>query len=242
MFKYRDININYKDYGKKDGNAIVYLHGWGQNIEMMEPIANPLEKSNRLIILDLPGFGASEEPKEVWSIEDYADMVHELLKELNVEKPNMIGHSFGGKITLMYASKYEVNRIILLASPYKKSTKKPSLKVRILKKMKNIPGLGTIAEKIKSKMGSTDYKNASPTMRNILVKHINTDIVEDIKKITCPSFIIWGDKDDAVPVSDAYDLEKIIKDSGLTIYEGCTHYAYLERLDKTNAIIASFMK
>lgn len=242
MFKYRDININYKDYGKKDGNAIVYLHGWGQNIEMMEPIANPFEKSNRLIILDLPGFGASEEPKEVWSIEDYADMVHELLKELNVEKPNMIGHSFGGKITLMYASKYEVNRIILLASPYKKSTKKPSLKVRILKKMKNIPGLGGIAEKIKSKMGSTDYKNASPTMRNILVKHINTDIVEDIKKITCPSFIIWGDKDDAVPVSDAYDLEKIIKDSGLTIYEGCTHYAYLERLDKTNAIIASFMK
>ncbi len=242
MFKYRDININYKDYGKKDGNAIVYLHGWGQNIEMMEPIANPLEKSNRLIILDLPGFGASEEPKEVWSIEDYADMVHELLKELNVEKPNMIGHSFGGKITLMYASKYEVNRIILLASPYKKSTKKPSLKVRILKKMKNIPGLGGIAEKIKSKMGSTDYKNASPTMRNILVKHVNTDIVEDIKKITCPSFIIWGDKDDAVPVSDAYDLEKIIKDSGLTIYEGCTHYAYLERLDKTNAIIASFMK
>ena len=103
MFKYRDININYKDYGKKDGNAIVYLHGWGQNIEMMEPIANPFEKSNRLIILDLPGFGASEEPKEVWSIEDYADMVHELLKELNVEKPNMIGHSFGGKITLMYA-------------------------------------------------------------------------------------------------------------------------------------------
>ena len=229
-------------YGNPEGKDVVLLHGWGQNIEMMEPIANPLEKSNRLIILDLPGFGASEEPKEVWSIEDYADMVHELLKELNVEKPNMIGHSFGGKITLMYASKYEVNRIILLASPYKKSTKKPSLKVRILKKMKNIPGLGTIAEKIKSKMGSTDYKNASPTMRNILVKHINTDIVEDIKKITCPSFIIWGDKDDAVPVSDAYDLEKIIKDSGLTIYEGCTHYAYLERLDKTNAIIASFMK
>ena len=108
--------------------------------------------------------------------------------------------------------------------------------------MKNIPGLGGIAEKIKSQMGSTDYKNASPTMRNIFVKHVNTDIVEDINKITCPSFIIWGDKDDAVPVSDAYDLEKIIKDSGLTIYEGCTHYAYLERLGKTNAIIASFMK
>ncbi|MGN1337633.1 MAG: alpha/beta fold hydrolase [Candidatus Coprovivens sp.] len=242
MFKYKGININYKEYGNKKKNAIVYLHGWGQNIEMMEPIANPFQETHHLLIIDLPGFGKSEEPKEIWSVEDYADMVHELIESLNIDNPYMIGHSFGGKITLMYASKYITNRIILLASPYKKSTKKPSLKVRILKQMKKIPGLGNISDKIKSKMGSTDYKNASPTMRNILVKHVNTGIEENIKKITCPSFIIWGTNDEAVPVSDAYDLEKLIKDSGLTIYEGCTHYAYLERLNQTIKIIESFMK
>lgn len=242
MFKYKGININYKEYGNKEKNTIVYLHGWGQNIEMMEPIANPFEKTHNLLIIELPGFGKSEEPKEIWSIEDYADMVHELIESLNITNPYMIGHSFGGKITLMYASKYQVNRIMLLASPYKKSNKKPSLKVRILKKMKNIPGLGKLADKMKSKLGSTDYKNASPTMRNILVKHVNTDIQDDIKKITAPSFIIWGTNDEAVPVNDAYDLEKLIKDSGLTIYEGCTHYAYLERLNQTISIIQSFMK
>lgn len=242
MYKYDGININYKDYGKQDGESIVYLHGWGQNIEMLEPIANPFKESHRLIILDLPGFGASEEPKSAWTLEDYADMIHSLLESLNIKKPNLIGHSFGGKVSIVYALKYEVNKMILLASPYKVKRKKPSLKVRILKKMKNIPLLGPVADKLKTKMGSVDYRNATPMMRNILVKHVNTDLTEQIKNIKCPTFIIWGDQDTAVPVADAYELESLIKDSGLVVYEGCTHYAYLERLGQTVAIIQSFMK
>ena len=242
MFEYDSIKINYKDYGKKDGSVIVYLHGWGQNIEMMEPIANPFIDTHRLIILDLPGFGSSKEPKTVWSLEDYADMVHTLLESLGIKKPNLIGHSFGGKISIIYASKYEVERMILLASPFEVKIKKPSLKIRILKKLAKVPGIGIIANKIKQNMGSTDYRNATPMMRNIMVKHVNTDATENAKQIKCPTFIIWGDVDAAVPVEDAYKLEKLIPDSGLTIYENCTHYAYLERLGQTNAIIKSFIK
>ena len=184
MFEYEGIKINYKDYGKKDGNVIVYLHGWGQNIEMMEPIANPFQDTHRLIILDLPGFGKSEEPKSVWSLEQYADMVHSLLESLGIKKANLIGHSFGGKISIIYASKYEVERMILLASPFEVKIKKPSLKIRILKKLAKIPGIGPIANKIKQKMGSTDYKNATPMMRNILVK---------LASLTAtPVVSIWG--------------------------------------------------
>lgn len=242
MFKYKGIKINYKDFGNKEGTPIVYLHGWGQNIQMMEPIAKPLEKTHRLIILDLPGFGISDEPETAWELNDFVEMLKELMKKLNIDKPSLIGHSFGGKISLLYASKYEVNKLMLLASPYKVKIKKPSMKVKILKKLATLPGLGNIAEKMKKHLGSTDYKNASPTMREILVKHVNTDLTEDAKKITCPTFIIWGTNDEAVPVEDAYELEKIIKDSGLSIYEGCTHYAYLERLGQTNAIIKTFIK
>ena len=197
---------------------------------------------HHLVIIDLPGFGESDEPDYAWSLEDYVEMIHSLLQEIKIEKPNIIGHSFGGKLTLIYATKYEVDKIMLLASPYKVKIKKPSLKVRLLKKAKSIPGLGGLAEKMKNHLGSTDYKNASPLMKEILVKHINTDLTEEVKKITCPTFIIWGTNDEAVPVSDAYELEKLIKDSGLAIYEGCTHYAYLERLGQTNAIIESFIK
>lgn len=242
MFEYNGININYKDFGNQDGLPIVYLHGWGQNIQMMEPIAKPHTKTHRLIILDLPGFGSSSEPDYAWTLDDYVEMLHAFIKKLKIKKPSLIGHSFGGKISLLYASKYEVNKMIILASPYKVKIKKQSKKVTILKKAASIPGLGKIASAMKKHIGSTDYKNASPLMRDILVKHVNTDLTDIISKIKCPTFIIWGTNDEAVPVEDAYELEKLIKDSGLVIYEGCTHYAYLEKLSQTNAIITSFIK
>ncbi len=242
MFKYKDVRVNYKDFGDKDKSPIVYLHGWGQNIAMMEPIAKPFVDTHRLIILDLPGFGESSEPTEAWTLDEYVEMLKALLKHLKVDTPNLIGHSFGGKISLLYASKYPVKRLILLSSPFKVKIKKPSLKMRMLKQIKKLPGMSNIADKMKSHIGSTDYKNASPIMRDILVKHVNTDLTEEAKKIKCPTFIIWGDNDDAVPVDDAYELERLIPDSGLTVYSGCTHYAYLERLSQTNSIIKSFIK
>lgn len=242
MYEYGSLKINYKDYGNREGKAIVYLHGWGQNIQMMEPIANPFKKNYRLIIIDLPGFGKSNEPDYAWTLDDYVEMIHSLMEKLKIDKPSLIGHSFGGKLSILYASKYDVDKLVLLASPYKVKLSKPSLKVRILKKAKSIPGLGRFAETMKKHIGSTDYKNASPLMRDILVKHVNTDLVDQVKKIKCPTFIIWGDKDGEVPVSDAYELEGLIKNSGLVVYEGCTHYAYLERLKQTIAIIESFMK
>ena len=242
MFEYDGIKINYVDLGNKDGEAIVYLHGWGQNIEMMMPIAKPFVDTNRVIILDLPGFGESDEPKTAWNLDDYVVMIHELLNSLKIKKPNIVGHSFGGKLALLYGSKYDTKRLVLLASPYKVKIQKPTAKMKVLKTLKKVPGLRVVAEKMKKHMGSTDYKNASVMMREILVKHVNTDVTEDAKKIKCPTLIVWGTNDAAVPVNDAYELEKIIKDSGTVIYEGCTHYAYLERLNQTISVLKAFIK
>lgn len=242
MFEYKDTRINYKEYGKKGKDAIVFLHGWGQNIQMMEPIANPFIKTHHLLIIDLPGFGKSEEPKGDWNLTDYVEMVHELLTELNIKNPNIIGHSFGGKLALMYGVKYAPKRLVLLASPYKVKIKELTKKQKTLRKLKKIPVLNIFAEIAKKHMGSTDYRNASPKMREILVKHVNTDIQDTLNKIDCPSLIIWGTLDDAVPYEDGVQLEKLIKDSGLVTYEGCTHYAYLERLQQTINVLKSFIK
>ena len=241
MFRYKNININYIRYGNKEGNTVVLLHGWGQNIQMMKPIGDAIQ-DNDIIIIDLPGHGKSEEPKEVWSLYDFANMLHELLKSLNIENPILIGHSFGGKISLLYASMYNVKKLILLSSPFKVKKNPNSLKVKALKKLKTLPGLKSIAETMKKHMGSSDYRNASPMMRDILVKHVNTDLTENAKKIKCPTIIIWGTNDQAVPIEDAYELEKLIQDSAVIKYDGCTHYAYLERLGQTVAIIKNFIK
>ena len=241
MFKYKNININYIRYGNPEAQSVILLHGWGQNIEMMKPVGDSLI-DNDVIIVDLPGHGKSEEPKEIWELNDFVEMIHELLKSLNIENPILIGHSFGGKISLLYASIYKVKKLILFGSPFKVKKNPNSLKVRTLKKLKTVAGQKNIAETMKKHMGATDYRNASPMMRDILVRHVNTDITENVKKITCPTIIIWGTNDGAVPIADAYELETLIEDSAVIPYEGCTHYAYLERIGQTNQIIRNFIK
>jgi pimeloyl-ACP methyl ester carboxylesterase len=82
--KIKDLNINYVQYGK--GDDILLLHGWGQNIEMMEPLGQKLKDRNRVTILDLPGFGLSEEPKDPWTMYSYLEFLEEFIKKLRLNK------------------------------------------------------------------------------------------------------------------------------------------------------------
>ncbi len=237
----KNVDINYLDYGQKNSQAIVLLHGWGQNIQMMQGIGNHFKDTHRIIILDLPGFGKSPEPNTVWTIDDYADALKELLDKLGVDNPIIIGHSFGGKIGLLYATKYAVYKLVCLASPFKKNIAKPSLKTKILKNAKKIPGLNKLEGLAKKHIGSTDYKKASEMMRKIMVEHVNYDISDKLSQIKCPTLLIWGTLDKAVSIEDAYELEKLIANCGLVTYEGCSHYAYLERFDQTIRVLKSFI-
>lgn len=237
----KNVDINYEYFDNKSKTSLVFLHGWGQNIKMMESLAKPFCKKYNVLIIDLPGFGDSAEPKEVWSIYDYSEMVNELLKELKIKNPILVGHSFGGKISLAYAIKYNPKKIVLLASPYKKNIKKPTLKMKIYKTVKKIPLLNKLEGFVKNHVGSTDYKNASEMMKKILVNHVNLDLTEEVKNIKCPTLLIWGTNDNAVSYEDGKTLEKLIPNAGLVTYEGCTHYAYLERLDQTIRVLNSFI-
>ena len=106
--------------------------------------------------------------------------------------------------------------------------------------MKKIKPLNNLAETMKKYMGSEDYRNASGVMRQVLVNVVNEDLTEKAKKITCPTLLIWGESDAAVPVSEAKELEKTIPDSALIVLNG-THYCYLENLNHVVSILNHFL-
>ncbi len=233
--KIKDIDINYVQYGT--GKDVVLLHGWGQNIQMMDPLGKLL-KNCRITILDLPGFGSSMEPSFAYNISDYASLLHEFLKELKIDNPILIGHSFGGRIAIYYASIYPVSKLVLFGSPFIKG-ENDSLKLKVFKSLKKIKFLNNFAEVMKNHLGSEDYKNASGVMRQILVNTVNTDLSSNASKITCPTLLIWGNNDEAVPVSEAKKLESLIDDSALIVLNG-THYCYLENLNHISCILENF--
>lgn len=234
----RNININYIQYGS--GSDIVLLHGWGQNIAMMRPLGDKFQKKYRITILDFPGFGESDEPTEALTIYDYCEILEELLKKLKIKKTIVIGHSFGGRVAIVYASRNDTQKLVLFGSPCVRANDSESFKVKVLKSLKKVPGINKLEGFAKKHIGSRDYKNASEVMRKILVNVVNEDLSECAKKIVAPTLLIWGDNDTEAPLEDAKKLEKIIADAGLIVLPNSTHYAYLENLAHVTNILNNF--
>ena len=225
---------------------IVMLHGWGQNMEMMRPLALKMinDKNNknlyRITIIDLPGFGASSEPDMNTDIFGYTKLLEDFLASLSIKNPVIIGHSFGGRISIVYASRNETRKVILFGAPCIREYK-PNFKEKVLKTLKKIPFTKDLVELAKQYIGSTDYKNATPVMRTVLVNTINQDLSECAKKITAPTLLIWGTLDTAAPLELAKKLESILKDGALIELPGATHYAYLERIDYVTNVLINFI-
>ena len=233
----KDLNINYIQYG--EGKDIVLLHGWGQNIEMMKPIGDNFSDRFRITILDLPGFGESDEPKNTWKIDDYELLLEEFIEKLKIKKPIMIGHSFGGRLAIRYSARNTIEKLVLFGSPCIRVQEALPLKVRLLKSLKKLPGMDSFGEYMKKYIGSRDYKAASPVMRQTLVEVVNEDLSKYAKEIEEPSLLIWGENDTEAPVAEAKELEKIMLDAALIILPG-THYAYLENLQQVINILNNF--
>ena len=238
FIKINNVKINYIQYG--EGNDVLLLHGWGQNIAMMKPLGDNLCDRFRVTIIDFPGFGESDEPSSAWTITDYANMLEKLVVELKIKKPIIMGHSFGGRVAIRYSANNPIEKLVLFGSPCIRREQELSFSVKLLKKLKTLPGLNAFGEYMKKYIGSRDYKAASPIMRKILVNVVNEDLSEYAKKIEEPTLLIWGEMDTEALVEDARELEKIMMDAGLIILPG-THYAYLENLEYVCNILREFL-
>ena len=238
QIKVQGLNVNYIQYGK--GKDILLLHGWGQNVEMMKPLGDGFCDRFRITIIDFPGFGQSEEPKEAWNIEKYSLMLEEFVKLTGIKKPIVMGHSFGGRVAIRYSARNNIEKLVLFGSPCIRLQEELPLKVRILKKLKTLPGMNKIGEYMKQFIGSRDYKAASPIMRETLVEVVNEDLSKYAREIEEPTLLIWGEQDTEAPVNDARELEKIMMDAALIILPG-THYAYLENLARVITILNNFI-
>ena len=96
-------------------------------------------------------------------------------------------------------------------------------------------------ESLKKKFGSEDYRNASPMMRDILVKVVNEDLEPLLPNIKQSTLLIWGTEDTATPLSDAKIMENLIPDAGIVEVKGAGHYSFLEQPQLVNVVLDSFL-
>ena len=105
IIKIKNVDVNYERYGDKNKQPVVFLHGWGQNIQMMKALGDARKEENDVLIIDLPGHGKSSEPEYAWNLFDFIEFLKELLEKFFREK-------FGKKVDIIMA-KQGVKRQLL---------------------------------------------------------------------------------------------------------------------------------
>ncbi len=234
-----------------EGSPIILMHGWGCNRTTLASIENVLTPTMQVYNIDFPGFGESTEPMEIWGIEDYTQLIEKFIKAENIENPILLGHSFGGRVGILYASRNKVKKLILVDAAGVKPTRtlKYYYKVYTYKTVKKLLPIifgkskgQQLLDKYRGKVGSSDYNSATQKMRTIMSKVVNEDLKFALPKIKCPTLLIWGKNDTATPLKDAQIMEKLIPDAGLVAFDGVGHYSFLENPYQFAAVLKSFLK
>lgn len=244
--------ISYKITG--DGEeTVVILQGWGTEYSVYDSVAACINSRCRVVQFDLPGFGASEEPREAWDVDAYADFFLKLMDALEIRKAVLLGHSYGGRVIIKLAARenlpLEISRIVLVDSAgiLPKKTWRQKWKIRRYKMLKKIACLKFVykicpelIDEWRNRQGSEDYRNATPMMRQCLVKAVNEDLTGLLSRIRQETLLIWGDADTATPIADAKLMEERIAEAGLAVIAGAGHFCFLEKPGQFAGIMRSY--
>lgn len=244
-----DIKLHYRKSG--NGRPLILMHGWGCNMDTVASIERVAAETHTVYNIDFPGFGASEEPADVWGVEQYTALIEEFARKTGIDRPVLVGHSFGGRVGILMASRTPVDKLILVDAAGVKPRRSMSyyFKVYSFKAMKSLCRLAlprrkadAVIEKWRSRKSSADYASASPRMRAILSKVVNEDLCHVMPQIMAPTLLVWGENDTATPVSDARRMERLIPGAGLVSFAGCGHYSFLDNPIQFAAVLRSFLK
>lgn len=229
------------------GEPVILLHGWGASCKTFIDTINLLKEKYTVYAIDLPGFGKSVEPNVAYNLDDYVELLEVFIKDKNVVMPIIVGHSFGGRIAIKYASKSKnISKLILIDSAGLKPKNRYLTKIKIakykLKKKwyklrKNVMKYNDLI----AHSGSSDYQNASTIMKKTL-SYVTSEFLDKyLKKINVETLIIWGTKDIVTPYKDAIKLRKKIKNAGLVSLEGAGHFSYLEARRSYLKVLSTYL-
>ena len=243
------VSLHYRDSGEETLKPVIIMHGWGCNVDTVASIENIFRGKMRVLNVDLPGHGQSTEPPSVWGVEDFTAMMEKFISKLGLAHPSLVGHSFGGRISLLLSSRNDVGKMLLVDAAGIKPKRGFNYyrKVYTFKAIKNLlmlvlgreKGMEAV-EKMRAKKGSADYRSSSPRMRAVMSRCVNEDLKHVMPAIKAPTLLIWGEDDTATPLSDAITMKRLIPNAGLVSFPGCGHYSFLDNPFGFRAAVSSF--
>jgi len=260
--------IGYQEAG--EGPAVILIHGGGPGAygysnyrKNLRPLA---ERGNRVIIIDLPGYGKSSYRDSSGGLfAPMAEATLELIDHLGLEKASLVGNSLGGGTALRLALDHpgRVDKLVLMGPGGSLPATSTFPSEGLLRMLTFYDGEGPTIEKLNKVIDLLVYDRSSitpelvaerfktatlpetmahPPLRGQAMNPKNELWREDIDKLEHKTLLIWGQEDRVLPLDLAFILLKRIPNADLHVFSKCGHWAQWERADEFNELVGNFLK
>jgi len=258
------VRLHIRDTGPRDGPAVLLIHGFGSSLHTWEAWAFLLESRFRVVALDLPGFGLTgPDPTDDYSDERSVAVLVALLDRLGIGQAAVVGSSMGGRIAWRFAAAEpaRVSKLVLMAPDgfasfgreYGRTPERLPWLMRLLpytapkplleRTMRNAYAVpGTLTDAVVERYYAMLL--APGVRRAILDRVLQTRLLQPepiLATIRAPVLLLWGERDSAVPVSNAADYERALPDARTIILPGIGHVPMEEAPEASAQALRAFL-
>lgn len=251
------LRLNYERRGS--GPPVVLVHGYvGDGVSTWGPQLEGLEDDFDLIALDLPGAGGSDDPPESFGMSGFAGSVAGLIVELGLERPHVVGLSFGGVTLIEFCRHHQhLVRTVTLVGAYAgwAGSLDP---VEVGRRLHQALELSELApEALVEALLPTMFSPSAPpdvvsdfaaSLRRFhpaglrAMAHACTDDLTDVLgTIKLPTLLVYGEEDTRAPAGVAEKLRDAILSSELVMLPGAGHVCTVDAVEAFNRVLRRFL-
>jgi len=253
------IEVNYEIHGKEGAPWLTLSHSLACSVRMWDPQIAALKDRYRILAYDTRGHGATEAPKGAYTLEQLADDLFFLLKELKITSTHYCGLSMGGMIGQTFALKYPgIFRTLTLADTTSRypAEAAPVWAERV--KTAEAKGMEPLAQPTLERWFTEPFRKANPAVVDGIRKLIiatpvagyagcchalpKINATARLKEIKCPILVIVGEQDPGTPVAMAKEIHDNAPGSKLVVLPQAAHLANLEQPAGFTRALEDFIK
>ncbi|MEL7222065.1 MAG: alpha/beta hydrolase [Bacteroidota bacterium] len=256
------LSVHYRIVG--EGSPILLLHGTAASLHTWSGWVAELQENYQLITLDLPAFGLTgPHPEADYSIASYVAFVESFRKEIGLDSFVLGGNSLGGLIAWNYAAQYpqQVNDLILIDPSGFPTGKEPPLGFRLAqsdlwsKVIRYLTPKSLVKKSLLEVYGQDELVSDALVdryfdmllregNRQAFIDRARTSMTADtslLTQIDIPTLLIWGAKDEWIPVELAYRFSDLLPQDTLVVFDELGHVPMEENPKKTLEAVKLFL-
>lgn len=244
----RSIPTTYERKGQKGTVKVLVVHGWGDNAAGWQDFQQRLSARYDVLVPELPGFGITPAPNKAWDLNDYAEFLSELLRELRFRPEVIIGHSNGGAIAIrgLADGVLSARKLVLLDSAGLRSRFRSHTRtVRVLTRTGKVFSYA-LPRNWRKRVRHLVYRSLGPDvtvpeeLRETFKRIVTDDVQSSAARLRLPTLILYGEDDEATPPQYGRVLHSLIDGSTFEVVGGAGHFVHLDKPDIVYDAITAF--